>query len=221
MRVFYLGLLAVIAGLVVTLAVVTRPEAAVPAPARMQRMLIGAGCYRIAGHATGLATAYCLDQAGTAPGRGMILGETPALGSATVSAGGSVMSLKTALARHLLRIEGTDTPDRLSLVNLTGQTLSFCVGKPVVIMGSGVAYSLDLARIYDRIAALMRQEAPAAADAPSTDTPDRHDRLQQRLWSLVNAADERALGPAWPLTGTPTDDWDACIPRENETILCR
>lgn len=153
-------------------------EAAPPAP-HMQRMLINAGCYRIGRHATGTIAAYCLDQAGTAPGRGMILGETPALGDATVSIGGKTMTLKAALDSHLMRVEGTDTPDRLALVNTTDRPLSLCVDRPVVVMGNGFAYSMDLRRIYDEIADLMR-----------LDRPDTHEGLQRRLWSLVNTADE-------------------------------
>jgi hypothetical protein len=191
---------------------------AAPVPAQMQRMLISAGCYRIAGHATGAVAAYCLDEAGTAPGRGAILGETPALGEATVSVGDKSMPLKAALARHLLRIEGTDTPDQVSLVNTTDQTLSFCVGRPVVIMGNGVAYSADLQRIYDQIVDLMRLDAPSAPTP--AEEPGPHARLQQRLWSLVNAADERELATPWPPTGASAIDREDCAVSEHATVLC-
>jgi hypothetical protein len=194
---------------------------AAPAAVQMQRMLISAGCYRIAAHATGAVAAYCLDQAGTAPRRGTILGETPALGDATVSVGDRTMALKTALARHLLRIEGTDTPDQLSLVNTTDQPLSFCVGRPVVIMGNGVAYSADLKGIYDQIADLMRLDHPGFSTPRPTDEPDTHDRLQQRLWSLVTAADERELAMPWSPTGTSAIDLKDCTVNGNATVLCR
>jgi hypothetical protein len=186
--------------------------------AQMQRMLIGAGCYRIAAHATGAVAAYCLDQTGMVPRRGTILGETPALGDATVSVGDKTMALKTALARHLLRVEGTDAPDQLALVNTTDQPLSFCVGRPVVVMGNGMAYSADLKGVYDQIADLMRLDRPGPPAPRPTDEPDRHERLQQRLWSLVNAADAREL--ASPPSPSRSDGED-CTVRENATVLCR
>ncbi|HLZ67569.1 MAG TPA: hypothetical protein VKQ29_15160 [Aliidongia sp.] len=195
------------------------PGWAAPASAPMQRMLISAGCYRIAGHATGAVAAYCLDQTGATPRQGTVLDETPALGEATVSVGDKTMSLKAALARRLLRIEGTDAPDQLTLVNTSDQTLSLCVGRPVVIMGNGVAYSADLRRIYDRIADLMRFEAPGA-DHPA-DEADPHGQLQQRLWALVNAADEKELANVWPLGGAPAIDRGDCAAKAAATVLCR
>ena len=197
------------------LSLISVPGRAAPGTAPMQRMLISAGCYRIASHATGTVAAYCLDQAGTAPRRGTILGETPALGEATVSIGDKTMPLKTALARHLLRIEGADTPDELSLANMTDQPLSLCVVRPVVIMGNGVAYSADLKRIYNQIVDLMRRDDPSPATQPE-DESSPHARLQQRLWSLVNAAGERDLAAPKP-QGASAD----CAVRENATVLCR
>jgi hypothetical protein len=197
------------------------PARAAPVTNQTQRMLISAGCYRIAARATGAVAAYCLDVTGAAPRRGMILGETPALGDATVSLGDRTMSLKAALARHLLRIEGTDASDQLSLVNTTDQTLSLCVGRPVVVMGNGMAYSADLQGIYDRIADLMRLDRPSASMSDTAEEPGLHDQLQQRLWSLVSDADERELASPWPLMGASAIDRPDCAARTSATVLCR
>jgi len=188
------------------------PAPTASASARLQRMLIGVGCYRIAAHASAAVPAYCLDQEAAVPPQGAVLADMRAnLGEATVAAGGTAMPLGTALARHLLRIEGTDTPDGLSLTNLTDQPLSLCVTRPVVVMGEGEGYSADVKRIYDRIVDLMQAAAP---------TPDEHIRLQQRLWSLVNDEDARELAAPWPPTGTAAPPAGGCVPGGNGAVLC-
>ncbi|GGF02744.1 hypothetical protein GCM10011611_05270 [Aliidongia dinghuensis] len=194
-----------------------RPGNATPASPPMQRMLIGAGCYQIAGHASGPVPAYCLDQDGSTPRRGVMLGETPALGAATVSVGGETMSLATALARHVLRVEGTDAPDQLSLANTTDLPLSLCVDQPVVVMGNGIGYSRDLARVYDRIDALMSADrAP-----PAPDETNRHERLQQSLWSLVKAVDDKDWADRARLGGASAPPNGADCPVAGATtVLC-
>jgi hypothetical protein len=182
-------------------------------------MLIGAGCYRIAGHGSGPVPAYCLDQDASTPRRGVILGDTPALGRATVAVGGETLSLAAALARHVLRVEGADTPDQLVLVNTTGTPLSLCVDRPVVVMGNGVGYSRDLEHIYDRIEDLVSADRTSAV--PPDDT-ERHARLQQRLWSLVNAVDDKEWASPTRLGGpsAPPDSTD-CPVGGASAVLCR
>jgi len=152
----------------------------------------------------------------------MMLGETAALGKATVSVDGKTMSFKTALARHLIRVEGTDTPNHLSLVNTTSQTLSFCVGEPIILMGNGLAYSGDLQRIYPHIAELMRLDQPNA----DTERSDLHDRQKERLWRMVADADEQGFPAPQSGISPPAVDKDDCpaggaSTGKYETRLCR
>jgi hypothetical protein len=147
-----------------------------------------------------------------------MLGDTPALGHATVSIGGETMSLAVALSRHVLRVEGSDAPDQLSLVNTTGKPLSLCVDRPVVVMGNGVDYSHDLGRIYDRIEALMSDDRAITAD----DEAERHERLQRRLWSMVKAVDDQEWNSSFRLGGpSAPPDSDDCQAGSAEIVLCR
>jgi hypothetical protein len=188
---------------------------------QMQRMLIGAGCYSLTPHGRAQVDAYCLDQSGSAPPQGAILGTAPpALGEATIMVDGENLSLQAALAHHVLRIEGTDTPDRLALVNTTGEALSFCVRRPVVVMGNGVGYSADLERIYGQIVDLLKREGQEAA--PRGDAKvDVHAQVQRRVWDLVNEVDEHELAPPLPGSGLPAPPGSqVCTTDSQDFVVC-
>lgn len=206
----------------VVLAILASPAGAAD---QMQRMLIPTGCYRLAGHATSALPAYCLDQTGAAPRFGAILSETPALGQATVSIGGQTMSLKAALKRRVVRIEGSGTHDQLALVNLTGQPISLCVGQPVIVMGNGMTYSEDLKPIYSQLVDATKSDAAPKPVSHQTDPDDAQARVQQQLWQLVIREEQQESLAPWPQPGTAESDRENCLAKANVTettfIICR
>jgi hypothetical protein len=182
-------------------------------------MLIRAGCYHLAAHATGVIPAYCLDKTGRAPPRGSILGETPALGEATVTVGNQSMTLEVAFSRHLLRIEGADSPKELSLINVTDQPISLCVGQPVVVMGNGLSYSSDLKRIYTQITDAVQADQSSPSSAAPTDPDAAHSKAQQLLWDLVTKEDEREHPAPWPQAGPLPSDREDCLDQASKALV--
>jgi hypothetical protein len=169
--------------------------------AGMQRMVLAPGCYRLAAGKYDDVSAYCLDQSREAPRSGSILSSAPAgLGDTVIKAAdGTPIALATALARHIVQIEGLGNQFQLRVRNLTDHSVEICVNGPSVVMGNGETYTGDVAQIYPQIAHLVaspgKQPAGRARDGADS-IPPAHADLQQKLWEMVDKV-ETAEDKAW------------------------